>query len=447
MPDGSNITDEFKKELLDSVTAYREKTEAGLDENSNEVKSVKADMEKKFSEIDDMNNKARAAEVAAEEFKSRLDDMEKDLSLAHLSAKGNGETLRTAADHAMNAFMRHGDDFSEVSDFASRKAWNDQVGKEIVQLGTKGALSHEIELMTKALVAGSNPEGGFLIPNAPMQMIETKIFETSPIRSLSNIVTTGTDSFDFILDDQEADSGWVGEVAGRPDTDTPGVGEIKIPIHEIYAQPKVTQKMLDDVGFDLEGWLANKVSSRFMRQENTAFVTGDGAMKPKGFLDYTASVDANVYQRGTVGQFTATGTAGSLDQSDDLKSLRGLVKEEYQNNATWGMKRATWTEVTKLADSQGRYLFDIISNLRDGDIMQLLGRPVVLMNDMPDVTANALAVVYGDFREFYTIVDRLGIRVLRDPYTDKPYIKFYTTKRVGGAVTNYEAAKLLKINA
>lgn len=313
-----------------------------------------------------------------------------------------------------------------------------------LQKHTHGASENEIDMLAKDLLAGSNPDGGFFLTTDRSSRVMERIFETSPLRGVANVETTAGDVFEMILDDDEASSGWVGEVSDRPDTNTPQVGLLKIPVHEIYAQPRATQKILDDAGFDVEGWLQRKVARKIGREENTAFVTGDGSQKPKGFLSYDAWASEGVYERGKVEQINS-GSNGSFG-ADSLIGLQNSLFEEYQANGTFGMKRNTFTDVMQLKGGDGQYLLNPMM-LSQGSDKILLGSNVVFMDDMPAVDTDALAVVYADFSEFYTIVDRFDIRVLRDPYTAKPYVKFYTTKRTGGAVTNYEAGKILKLSA
>jgi len=304
----------------------------------------------------------------------------------------------------------------------------------------------KIAAYVKDLVEGSNPDGGFFITPERSTQIIKRVFETSPLRLVANVTTTSSNSMEFVLDDDEADAGWVGEVETRADTDTPQIGLLTIPVHELYAQPKATQRMLDDAGFDLEGWLQDKVTRKFSRLENTAGVLGDGAKKWKGFLAYAAWAAAGVYQRDAVEQIAATGTAGSLDEPNDLINLQNQLIDDYQMSAVFAMNRGTFSDIMQLQGTNGDYLLNPFM-LKEGTDRILLSKRVIIMADMPDVANNALAVTYGDFGEGYTIVDRFGVRVLRDPYTSKPYVKFYSTKRSGGAVTNFEALKILKINA
>jgi HK97 family phage major capsid protein len=201
---------------------------------------------------------------------------------------------------------------------------------------------------------------------------------------------------------------------------------------------------LDDSSINIESWLAMKTNDILTRTENTAFVVGNGAAKPKGFLAYDAWAVAGTYERNALEQ-VSTGSAGAFT-ADALKEIQNSLKEVYQPSAVWMLKRSSWSDIIKLKDGNGAYLLDTTS-MKDGDTMRLLGKPVLFADDMPVKATDALAMTYGDFKVGYTIVDRLGIRVLRDPYTDKRYVKFYTTKRVGGAVTNYESIKILKLSA
>ena len=300
----------------------------------------------------------------------------------------------------------------------------------------------DIDHQTKELVAGSNVDGGFFLTTDRSARISQRIFETSPMRAVANIETTTSDVYEIVLDDDEAAAGWVGEVSPRSETDTSTIGLVKIPIHELYANPKATQKMIDDAGFDIVSWHQGKVTRKMGRLENTAFVTGDGSEKPKGFLSYAAWASAGVYERNKVEQLetaTATTIAG-----DDLIKLQGKLISDYGMMAQWAMNRSTlFNNIFTLKDTNGSYLINP-RLIAEGGQLVLLGKPVNLFEDMADVANNSLSVAYADWKEFYTIVDRFGIRVLRDPFTAKPYVLFYTTKRVGGAVTNFEAGKILK---
>lgn len=306
-----------------------------------------------------------------------------------------------------------------------------------------GVAEHRRDNEIKTLIAGVNPQGGYFIrPERSATMIK-RIFETSPIRNIANIETTASDSMEFVIDDDEASfGGWVGETSSRGNTGTPNIGLLTIPAHELFAQPLATQKMLDDAGFDIESWLSRKVTSKMSREENAAFVIGDGSQKPRGFLSLAAWAAAGVYERNKIEQINS-GAAGDFT-ADGIKKLQNSLIEAYQANAVFGIKRGSWENVITLKDGTGAYLLDPRS-MKVGDDLTLLGKRVIFMDDMPVVASDALSMVYGDFSVGYTILDRIGFRVIRDDLTDKPRIKFYTTKRTGGDVTNFEALKILKL--
>lgn len=374
-------------------------------------------------------NQKKVAEEA--EVKGRIEELEVMVAKGGGSGNPADDFEKKNYRDALTGYMRKG---ADIDLDVINKICRIHAEKTLI-----GVDEQKIDSYTKDLVAGVGPDGGYFITTDRSSKISTRIFETSPIRSIASIQTTTSDMFEMVLDDDEASAGWVGETQARPTTDTPQIGIIKIPIHESYASPKATQKMVDDAGFDIESWLTNKVSSRLGRLENTSFVVGDGSKKPKGFLDFENWTTPGTYQRDAVERIVS-GNA-TLLTADGLINLQNALIQEYDMNATWGMKRSTFGGVMILKDTNGRYLLNP-RVLAEGAEKILLGKPVVLMDDMPAVAASALSVVYADFNEFYTIVDRFGIRVLRDPYTAKPYIVFYTTKRTGGTVTNFEAGKI-----
>jgi HK97 family phage major capsid protein len=307
------------------------------------------------------------------------------------------------------------------------------------------ATSVEKELMKKDLVVGNSENGGYLVYPEIANWLITRLFETSPMRQIATVRTVSAESLIIPIDDNEASAEWVGEIDSRSVTNTPAIGQLQIHTHELAAKPRASQKMLDDAAYNIEEWLQNKLVDEFSRMENTAFVVGDGSKKPRGFLDYPAWTTPGTYERFKV-ETLDSGTNGGFDDESFI-DLQNSLLEEYQPNATWTMKRATFGEVMKLKDSQGQYLLNPMI-LSQGAEKILLGSPVVFFNDMGSFgVTDAKAVAYGDFRMGYTILDRMGIRILRDPYFDKPYILYYTTKRVGGDVTNYQSLKIMKLTA
>ena len=296
----------------------------------------------------------------------------------------------------------------------------------------------------KAMSTDVNPDGGYLVRPELSQTIVTRIFETSPLRQVANVERTGSKSIDILIDDQEAGARWVGEGASSGQTDTPQLGQKVIAAHKIEADPRMTTEMIEDAYLDVEGWLAGKVADKFARTQNTAFVSGTGVGQPRGFLTYAAWSAAGVYERDKIEQVNM-GSAAALN-ADGLIELQNALKEGYQGNAVFGMKRTTFGAALQLKGSDN-YFFSPVLLANGQATIQLLGKPVVFMDDMPAVGSNALSVVYADFSMAYTILDRVGLQVLRDPFTNKGFVTYYTTQRVGGDVTSFDAIKIGKVAA
>jgi HK97 family phage major capsid protein len=297
-----------------------------------------------------------------------------------------------------------------------------------------------------AMSVGSDPDGGYTVtPDTSGRMIK-KIFETSPMRQVASVTTIGTDRLEGFKDLGEGTAGWVGETAPRPATGTPQLGKWEIPVHELYAFPQVTQKLLDDSMFNVETWLADKSSDKFTRTENGAFLNGDGILKPRGLLTYDTALTADATRPWGIFQHVLTGTDGTFGSAtngtDKLIDLVYGVKAGYRANANFMAARSTIGAIRKIKDGQGNYAWQPSLNAMSGGT--ILGFNVVEAEDMPVMAAGSLSLAFGDFREAYQIVDRVGIRVLRDALTNKPYVGFYTTKRVGGDAINFEAVKFLK---
>jgi HK97 family phage major capsid protein len=302
----------------------------------------------------------------------------------------------------------------------------------------------KVEITTKAMSTDVNVEGGYLVRPGLAQMVVDRVFETSPLRLVANVETTGNKSIEMLIDDDEADATWEGEgSASVSDSDTPQVRNLEIVVHKIATSPKISQEQLDDSYLNVEQWLANKVSDKFARAENTAFVEGNGVRKPRGFLTYDAWDTAGTYQRDAIEQIDM-GSASALT-ANGLIEVQNALKEPYQGRAVFGMKRATYGAALKLAGNDQYFFGQTL--IKDGQLeAQLLGKKVIFMDDMPAVASDALAVVYGDFSKGYTILDRVGLVVLRDPFSSQGQVSFYTTKRVGGAVTNFDSLKIGKVS-
>lgn len=300
------------------------------------------------------------------------------------------------------------------------------------------------QLEEKALSAGSNPDGGYLVPRQMETTITRVVTDISPVRSVAQVITIGTGSYSKPINLGSASSGWVGEASSRPQTNTPQLSQLVFPVHEIYAMPGATQTLLDDANINVEQWLADEVRIEFARAEGAAFVTGNGVAKPQGFMSYPKVANAS-YSWGNVG-FILTGTANDFsadpDAVDDFIDVVYALKNEYRSRARWAMNRATTARVRKFRDGDDNYIWQ--PSIQVGQPSSLLGYPVVEMEDMASAGDGAYPVAFADWASAYLIVDRIGIRVLRDPFSAKPYVLFYTTKRVGGGIQNFEAIKLLK---
>lgn len=308
-----------------------------------------------------------------------------------------------------------------------------------------GADNRRFSEVRNLMEVGSDPAGGYTVTPDMNGRIVKKIFETSPARQLFSVVSIGTDAIEGMIDRDDLDSGWVGEKQARPETGTPELGKWRIDVHEQYAMPKVTQKLLDDSGFDIEAWLSAKVADKFTRVENNATFAGNGVNKPRGILTYETAATADATRAWQVFQHIASGSTSAVSNTDFLIDLVFALKAAYRANASWTMNRKTLAEVRKLKDGDGNYLWQPDFTQRQGGA--LLGYGIVEAEDMPDIASNALSIGFGDFKSAYQIVDRMGIRVLRDPFTEKGFVKLYTTKRIGGDVLDFDAVKFMKFAA
>lgn len=296
----------------------------------------------------------------------------------------------------------------------------------------------------------SDPDGGYLVPEETEAGIDRVLGTVSTIRSLARVISIGSDTYKKLVNVGGAGSGWVGETEARPETSTPTLKEIAVNTGELYANPAITQKALDDARIDLAAWLADEVAIEFAEQEGEAFVTGNGINKPRGLMSYTNVANAS-YAWGSLG-YIASGaaadfatTSATLAKTDAMIDLYYALKSGYRNNASWLMSDAVMATVRKFKDAEGAYLW--APPTAAAGVATILGKPVYNDDNMAAVGAGTFPIAFGDFKRAYLIVDRLGVRVLRDPYTNKPNVHFYTTKRVGGGVVNFEAMKLLKIAA
>ena len=328
-----------------------------------------------------------------------------------------------------------------VTDAASRE--HKSAFDAYVRGGETSALR---QLETKAMSAGSNPDGGYLVPVELEREIGQRLAAISPIRAISSVREISGSVYKKPFMTAGPATGWVGETDARTQTTSPTLDALSFPAMELYAMPAATATLLDDSAVNIDEWIASEVELTFAVQEGAAFVNGDGTNQPKGFLQYTTVANSS-WSWGNLG-YIASGAAGAFaasNPSDALIDLIYALKAGYRQNGNFVMNRKTQAAIRKFKDSGGAYLWQ--PPAQAGGRASLMTFPLIEAEDMPDIGANALSIAFGDFRRGYLIVDRVGVRVLRDPFSAKPYVLFYTTKRVGGGVQDFDAIKLLKFAA
>lgn len=395
-----------KKDIDDVAEALGKKFDEFKKTNDKRIDGLEEEKGKLSGQVDTLNEKL-----------SELDELKSNLEKELISLKRPDGTGTKAASEHKAAFM------------------------QFVRKGVEAGLG---DLQAKALQIGVESDGGFAVPEELDRSIIELLRDTSPMRQVCNQITVGTPDYKRLVNLGGNGAGWVGETDARPATNTPTLGNISAFMGEIYANPQATQTSLDDMFFDAEGWLSSEVGRDFSEKEGNAFLLGDGVNKPKGLLAYPLLTTADDVRAFGSLQKLITGTAGSLN-GDNLIDLIHALKAGYRANGTWMMGNLTVAYVRKLKDSEGNYLWR--PGLEAGAPSVLLGYGITENEDMPDVAADANAIAFGDFKRAYTVVDRIGTRVLRDPYTNKPYVGFYTTKRVGGMLVDSQAVKILTLSA
>ncbi|SFD76508.1 phage major capsid protein [Shimia marina] len=297
-----------------------------------------------------------------------------------------------------------------------------------------------LELEGKAMSSSVNSDGGYLVDPQTAETIKSVLNSTASIRAIANVVTVEAGSFDVLIDSTDVEAGWADETSARSETTTSTIERISIPLHELSALPKASQRLLDDSAFDIEAWLAGRIADKFARAEAAAFITGDGVDKPTGILTHPVVAEAS-WSWGNLG-YVATGVDGDFDGGDALVDLVYALGAQYRANGSFVMNSKTAGAVRKLKDADGRFLWS--DGLAAGEPARLLGYPVLIAEDMPDIASDADAIAFGDFAAGYTVAERPDLRVLRDPFSAKPHVLFYATKRIGGDVSDFAAIKLLR---
>ncbi len=287
----------------------------------------------------------------------------------------------------------------------------------------------------------SDPDGGFTVPEEVDAAIDRVAQTVSAMRRICTVRAISTDTYKKLVNKGGTTSGWVAEKGSRAETDTPSLAEIAINTKEIYAMPAATQMLLDDSRVDIGAWLADEVSIEFNEEEGQSFIAGDGVAEPHGIAAYTMVANAS-YAWGKVG-YIAGGHVSLLNDANKLFNLQHALKPVYRNGASWLMNDTTLLTIRLFKDGEGRYMW--LPGLLPGAPDTLLGKPIEIDDNVDDIGTNKYPIFFANFKRAYLIIDRLGTRVLRDPYTSKPYVLFYTTKRVGGGIVMYEAIKAIKI--
>ncbi len=356
------------------------------------------------------------------ELKSKLKEQENRLNmLDRKSIASSRPALSTAADldmphkKAFAAYLRSGDDDA-----------------------LRGLPMEE-----KALSTAVSADGGFLVDPQTSETISSVLRGAASIRAIANVVQVESTAYDVLIDHTDIGAGWASEAGTTAETGTPLIDRISIPLHELSALPKASQRLLDDSAFDVESWLAGRIADKFSRAESLSFISGDGIDKPTGFLTHPAVADS-AWTWGNLG-YVATGTAGDFNatnQADAIVDLVYALSAQYRANASFVMNSKTAGAVRKMKDIDGRFLWS--DGLAAGEPARLMGYPVLIAEDMPDIALDSMAMAFGDFGAGYTVAERPDLRILRDPFSAKPHVLFYATKRVGGDVSDFAAIKLLK---
>ena len=392
------------KEFLEAFEEYKKTNDARYEE-----------LKKGTGQAGELEEKLSRIEQVLQEKEKQLSEIEAKMNRPGFAGKNAENPLMSEYHKAFEAYLRKGS---------------------------------ETELQGKAVQIGVSADGGYAVPEEMSREIYKLIDADSPMREVCGVRIVGTEDIKQLVDIGGVTSGWVAETATRPETNSPQLAQVTPTFGEIYAMPAATQKAIDDVFFDVEGWLVDSVASKFAKEENAAFTVGDGTNKPKGILAATMATTGDDTRAFGTFQYLATGVASGMpatNPSDLLIDLISALKSRYYGNARFMMNRQTLATVRKWKDSQNNYLWQ--AGLQSGEPNAILGFPYTYNDDMPGIGANALCIAFGDFREAYIILDRTGIRLLRDPYMNKPYVNFYITKRVGNMILNTEAVKFIKCEA
>lgn len=408
--------------MADEVKALIEAQGRAFEEfkrTNNEILAKKADGQG-VAELEGKLKRLEAELAQGQETLRRLGELEAKLGKMELGTGGAGRDPRKSEYRAaLASWLRTGNGEEQLRSLAPRAS----------------------------LTAGSDPDGGFLLTEELEAGIDRVLPLQGAVRRLSRVLRIGAASYKKLVTKSGAAGGWVEETGARPETAGPQLSQLEFVPKEVYALPYATQTLLDDSSVDIERWLAEEVGITFGEKEGAAFISGNGVISPRGILAYDAVLKAS-WEWGKL-EYVKSGNASGFPTAapgDVLIDLQTALKGGYRQGSVFLMNRVTEAVIRKFKNATTEEYFWQPS-LQAGVPATLLGHAVEIDDNMPDVAANAFPIVFGNFQRGYLVVDRVGVRVLRDPYTNKPYVGFYSTRRVGGGVQNFEAIKLLKIAA
>ncbi|MEM7057337.1 MAG: phage major capsid protein [Pseudomonadota bacterium] len=384
----------------------------------------------------DQNAVSAEGKSAAKEFLSTFKTFKEDMSKTITDMGTRIEAIdRKSADIRRPALATAAEaELPHVKAFSAYVRRGDEEGLRSLSLEGKG------------LNTAVDAEGGYLVDPQTSESINSVLRSGASLRALSNVVQTEAGTYDALIDYNELGFGWLSEAGTVSETASPLIERVSIPLHELSASPTASQRLLDDSAFDIEAWLADRIADRFLRAETDAFVNGDGVNKPIGFLT-KPTIDNDSWTWGNIG-YVVTGTPGDFDANNPADALVDLVYSlgaEYRSGSAFIMNSKTAGEIRKLKDNQGRFLW--MEGLQAEQPPLVVGYPVLIVEEMPDIATDSHSIAFANFRKGYTIAERPDMRILRDPYSSKPNVVFYATKRVGGDVTDFAAIKTLKFGA
>lgn len=414
---------------------------ADIDEIKGLVEEGNKTVEAIRAEVDAV--KAKAEDAVSQD---KVAKMESDLAET-LKAKQDAELKLKSIQERMDEFEKKAGrpgaamDGKDADEYKSaflqflRSPDDHKAAQEVYELSRKAA-------DTQTATAAS---GGFALPEVISADIAKQVQDISPIRQISRVVSVGTPDYKELVNLNGFGTEWVGETDTRSQTNTPDLGEVAPTFGEIAAKPEATRHSLEDLFFDVEAWLRDSAVEQFAIAEGVAFISGNGTNKPTGFLNGTPVATADASRTFGTLQYIPTGAASALSSNpfDEMYDIKYTLKAGYRAASRWVMNSLTLAAFAKVRDNDGQYLLQPAVTADTPDVM--LGSPVTIAEDMPDIASDSFPVAFGDFNRGYLIADRVGMGIVRDNVTKPGYIRYIMFKRVGGKLKDTNAIKLLKV--